>query len=50
MAWKVAAHRCAKRLVLLRPTLITNVERFGQVQLSEEHKRHLLTMCVPTAT
>src|SRR5216683_6763016 len=45
-AWKAAAHLCAKRLVPYLPTLVAGLERCAEMQLSEEHKRHLLAMSV----
>lgn len=49
LAWKAAAHICAKRLVPYLPSLVADLERCGHLQLSEEHKRQLLAMSATTA-
>lgn len=49
LAWKAAAHICAKRLVPYLPSLVADLERCGHLQLSEEHKSQLLAMSATTA-
>ena len=49
LAWKAAAHICAKRLVPYLASLVADLERCGHLQLSAEHKSQLLAMSTTTA-
>ncbi len=49
LAWNAANRICAKRLIPFLPTLIEALERHGYLRLSEESRRHLLSMSAATA-
>ena len=49
LAWRAATHICAKRLVPFLPTLVADLERFGHLRLSQEHRSQLLAMSTTTA-
>src|SRR6266480_1553728 len=49
LAWTVANHICAKRLVPFLPTLVESLERHGHLQLSEQCRNQLLCMSPATA-
>ncbi len=49
LAWTVANHICAKRLVPFLPTLVASLEQHGHLHLSEQCRLHLLSMSPATA-
>jgi len=49
LAWTVANHICAKRLIPFLPTLVESLERHGHLQLSEGCRAQLLAMSPATA-
>src|SRR6266513_1873341 len=49
LAWTVANHICAKRLVPFLPLLVASLERHGHLQLSKECRSQLLSMSPATA-
>jgi hypothetical protein len=49
LAWTVANHICAKRLVPFLPTLVASLEQHGHLQLSEQGRAQLLAMSPATA-
>lgn len=49
LAWTVANHICAKRLVPFLPTLVASLEQHGHLQLSEQCRAQLLSMSPATA-
>ncbi|BCL79205.1 transposase [Ktedonobacteria bacterium brp13] len=49
LAWTVANHICAKRLVPFLPTLVASLEQHGHLHLSERGRAELLAMSPATA-
>jgi site-specific recombinase XerD len=49
LAWKTLNQICAKRLIPFLPSLLESLEQYGYLQLSEEHRRQLLSMSAATA-
>jgi hypothetical protein len=49
LIWKAAHYVCAKRLLPSLPTLVTSLERFGHLSLSDDDRQQLQTMSVSTA-
>jgi hypothetical protein len=49
LAWQTLNRICAKRLIPFLPEIITSLEQAGHLQLSEDHRRLLLSVSVATA-
>jgi hypothetical protein len=49
LAWQTLNRICAKRLIPFLPEIITSLELAGHLQLSEDHRRLLLSMSAATA-
>jgi hypothetical protein len=49
LAWQTLDRICAKRLVPFLPDIIASLEQHGHLQLSEEHRRILLSISAATA-
>jgi site-specific recombinase XerD len=49
LAWKTLNRICTKRLIPFLPSIIEALEQDGHVQLSQEHRRLLLSMSAATA-
>jgi hypothetical protein len=49
LVWNAANRICAKRLIPFLPTLIEALERHEHLQITEECRKHLLSMSAATA-
>ena len=49
LAWKTLNRICSRRLIPFLPSIIETLEEHGHLELSEEHRRLLLSMSAATA-